>query len=166
ATEQARDEALEARDEALEKRDKADKAWRDMDRKRQEQTDLREQALVAAKVAEQARDEAVGSRKLAEGRLAQLYAGQGLRSMERGDLLESFAWLTEALRLGPADPSRDAPQRMRLAAILSQCPRPLQAWFHDQPLTYAEFSPDGLHVLTLAKDGKARLYDATTGKPV
>ncbi|HMF15236.1 MAG TPA: hypothetical protein VKE94_23135, partial [Gemmataceae bacterium] len=107
AAEQARDEALEKRDEALDKRDKADKALRDMDRKRQEQTELREQALVAAKVAEQARDDAVGSRKQAEGRLAKLYAGQGMRSMERGELLESFAWLAEALRLGPADPARD-----------------------------------------------------------
>jgi WD40 repeat protein/Flp pilus assembly protein TadD len=166
AAEKVRDEAIEQREQAKLAAERAENARRDADRKRQEQADLREQALVAAKVAEQARDEAIGSRKQAEGRLAHLYAGQGMRSMERGELLESFAWLAEALRLAPSDPAREAPQRMRLAAILTQCPRPLQAWFHDQPVTHAEFSPDGKRVLTVAKDGKARLYDATTGKAI
>src|SRR5262249_20352545 len=148
--EKARNEAIEQRDRAKLDAERADKATREMDRRRQEQADLREQAVVAAKVAEQVRDEAVGARKQAEGKLAQLYGGQGLRSMERGELLESFALLAEALRLEHGDAAREASQRTRLAAILMQCPRPLQAWFHDQPVTYAEFSPDGRRVLTVA----------------
>jgi WD40 repeat protein/Flp pilus assembly protein TadD len=164
--EQARDEALEQRAQARQDAERADKATRDVDRRRQEQADLREQALVAAKLAEQARDEALKARGEAEGRLAQLYSGQGVRSMQRGDLLESLVWLSEALRLTQGDARREAPQRLRLALILRQCPRPVQAWLHEKSVTLATFSPDGRRVLTIAKDGKARLWDAATGKAI
>src|SRR5262249_6041650 len=39
-------------------------------------------------------------------------------------------------------------------------------WFHDQPVTQAVFSPDGRRVLSVCKDGKLRLWDASTGKAV
>src|SRR5262249_16301934 len=124
AAEQARTEAVEQRDKAKQDATRADKALKDMDRRRQEQSDLREQALVAAKIAEESRDEALKVRGGAEGKLVNLYAGQGQRLMERGELLESFVWLAEALRLAQGDANREIPYRMRLATILSQCPRP------------------------------------------
>src|SRR5439155_24096102 len=105
---------------------------------------------------QEGREEALQGRGGAEGKLVRLYAGQGVRSMERGDLLESLVWLTEALRLAQGDARREAPHRLRLATVLGQCPRPVQAWFHDKEVTQASFGAEGRRVLTIAKDGKAR----------
>src|SRR5262245_42033278 len=161
-----RREMIEQRDKAKLDAERADKATQEMDRRRQEQANLREQAELAAKLAQEAREEALKGRGDSEGKLVHLFAGQGVRLMERGELLESLVWLTEALRLAQGDARREAPHRLRLAAILAQCPRPVQAWFHDKPVMHAEFSPDGRRVLTTAKDGKARLWDATVGKAI
>jgi WD40 repeat protein len=162
----ARDEAIEQREKAKLETKRADAARQVVERQRQDQSDARERAEVAAKVAEQARDETQKARSAAEGKLVQLYAGLGTRAMERGEFPESFVWLTEALRLAHADQRQETAQRMRLAAVLSECPKPLQAWFHDKPVTHAEMSADGRRVLTVSKDGKARIFDAATGKPI
>jgi WD40 repeat protein len=162
----ARDEAIEQREKAKQDAKRADAARQAVERQRQEQSDLRERAEVAANVAEQSRDDALKGRGGAEGKLAHLYAGEGLRAMERGELPEAFVWLTEALRLTHGDADREAAQRMRLSTVLAGCPRPLQAWFHDKPPTHFEMSADGRRVLTLSKDGKARLFDTATGKPI
>jgi WD40 repeat protein len=176
ATKQSRgaDEAQElrnARDEAIEQREKgkqdvkrADAARQVVEKQRQEQAEFRERAEVAAKVAEQSRDEVQKARSTAEGKLVQLYAGQGTRAMERGEFPEAFVYLTEALRLGHSDPRQETVQRMRLASVIAACPKPLQVWFHDKPVTHFEMSADGRRVLTVSKDGKARLFDAATGQ--
>jgi hypothetical protein len=165
AAEQARDEALEQRDKAKSNAKRADEALREADRRRQEQADLREQADVATKITEQGRLEVLKQRAEVEGRLARLYSGQGARLMENGELLESLLWSVEALRL-ESDANRQAAKRLRLSAILSQCPRAVQTWFHDQPFVGAALSPDSRRALGVCKDGKAFLWDVTTGKAV
>jgi WD40 repeat protein len=160
----ARDEAITQREKAKQDVQRADASRQAVEKQRQEQSDLRERAEVAAKVAEESRDQALQGRGGAEGKLAHLYAGQGLRAMEHGELPEAFIWLTEALRLTQGDKDRETAQRMRLGAILTDCPRPLQAWFHDKPVTHFEMSADGRRVLTISKAGAARLFDTATGK--
>ncbi len=164
AAEESRNEAIEARDKARLDAQRADQATQGMDKRRQEQANLREQAEVAARHADIARQNALNQRQQTEARLIRLYAGQGARLLDQGELLEAFAWNTEALRLAGGDPTREAPARLRLASILSQSPRPVQMWFHDQPVTQALFSPDGRRVLSLCRDGKARLWDAGSGQ--
>src|SRR5439155_9896812 len=69
----------------------------------------------------------------------------GIRLMEEGDLLRSLPWFAEALRLGQGDPARAENHRIRLGAVLQQCPKLTQVWFHEGPVSHAEFSPDGRH---------------------
>src|SRR5262249_41001063 len=83
-----------------------------------------------------------------------------------GNLLSSLPWFAEALRLGQGDPSRAENHRARLAAVLQQCPKLAQVWFHEGPVSHAEFSADGLRVLTAGADGVARVWDVVTGEAV
>src|SRR5262249_62212027 len=63
-----------------------------------------------------------------------------------------------------AGPRGQAP-RPRIAAVLCECPRLGQLWFHDGAVTDVTFSPDGRWVLTASDDHTAWVWDATTGKP-
>src|SRR5439155_1165061 len=73
--ENARNEAIEHRDRAKLNAERADKAAREIERQRGEDGNLREEAVVATKLAEQARDDAVKARGEAERKLVRLYAG-------------------------------------------------------------------------------------------
>src|SRR5262249_59663548 len=61
--------------------------------------------------------------------------------------------------------SRQQAHRTRIAAILRECPRLGQLWFHDGAVTDVTFSPDGRWVLTASDDHTAWVRDAATGKP-
>lgn len=162
----ARDEALTQRDLARRDAQRADQARQEAERLRKDDVEARARAEAAARLAEQARQGDQKQRLLAEARLGRLYAGTGLRLMQNGDYPESLLWLTEALRLTPGGADQERPQRMRLAAVLSQCPRPLQMWFHDQPVMHAVTSPDGRLVFTSDRSGTAWLWDTASGKSV
>src|SRR5437660_428853 len=86
-------------------------------------------------------------------------SGPGGRQLDRGRLVEALVWFAEALRLDEGHPNREAMHRMRLAAVLRRCPRLVQVWFHDAPVTHAELSPDGRRVVTASQDGTARVWD-------
>src|SRR5262249_5563336 len=71
----------------------------------------------------------------------------------------------QAARLDQKDPRRAAVHRLRLGAILRQCPRLVQFWPHRGEVRHAEFSPDGRRALTAAGN-LARLWDVATGHEV
>jgi WD40 repeat protein/serine/threonine protein kinase/tetratricopeptide (TPR) repeat protein len=79
--------------------------------------------------------------------LVRLHAAQGLRLMNDGDLLGALGPLARALEQDRGDPGREELHRARLAAVLRQCPRLIQAWAYDGTAVSAGFSPDGRHVL-------------------
>jgi WD40 repeat protein len=125
--------------------------------------------------AEADRQKAEARRQAAETRrrLARLYVVRGVRGMDDGDLLGSLPWFAEALRLDADDPAAKHVDRARLASVLRACPRLEQVWFHDRPVCWAAFSPDGKRAVTAARElrpgqgpGEARVWDVATGRAV
>jgi WD40 repeat protein/tetratricopeptide (TPR) repeat protein len=108
-----------------------------------------------------AEDNAENSRRL----LVRQYLASGTRLLDDGDLAGSLVWFAKALKHDGKDPHRAEMHSTRLAAVLRQCPRLVQVWFHDEPLRQAAFSPDGRRVVTVAADA-ARVWDAARGKLV
>src|SRR5262249_27001956 len=96
--------------------------------------------------------------------LIRLNVANGTHYLGDGDLFGSLIWFTRALSL-EEDQTRQRSHRTRIAAVLRECPRFAQLWFHDDNATDVTFSPDGRWVLTASDDRTARVWDVVTGKP-
>ena len=77
-----------------------------------------------------ARDDEERQRVCAEGNarqshqgLVQLQITRGLRLMDEGDLCAALGWFTRALQLDAGEPGEEM-HRIRLSAVLRQCPPP------------------------------------------
>jgi WD40 repeat protein/serine/threonine protein kinase len=97
--------------------------------------------------------------------LVQLQITRGLQLMDGGDLFSALAWFTRALQLDAGQPAEEM-HRIRLTAVLRQCPHLAQMWFHAGPTYSAEFSPDGRRVVTTGEDGIAQIWDLASGEAV
>jgi len=104
-------------------------------------------------------------RQLLRANVVRQYVGNGARLVSDGDLFGSLLWYAAALQLDAGDPAREEPHRIRIAAVLRQCPRLLSVISHGTLLPHAEFSPAGNEVLTASDDHTARTWDANTGQP-
>src|SRR5205823_1588429 len=107
---------------------------------------------------------AEAQRRLNEQLQEQQYSARAVRLMDQGDLSAALPWIVACLRLAEGQTQREEMHRFRLAAVLRHYPRQLQVWFHDGPVTHAEFSPDGRRVVTASRDRTARVWDANTGQ--
>jgi WD40 repeat protein/predicted Ser/Thr protein kinase len=101
--------------------------------------------------------------KAAERKHADLVRFNGMHYLQEGDLFASLVWFARALNL-EADEARIEAHRLRLAAVLRECPRLSQMWFHGDSVNDVAFSPDGRWVLTASSDGTAHVWDADSGK--
>jgi WD40 repeat protein/serine/threonine protein kinase len=140
-------------------------------------------STVYARYAENARKDAVTARQEISVRLVRLAVANGMRHQEAGDLLSSLPWFTEALRLDESNAARQELHRIQIHSALSQCPKLVRMWYHEQPVTFqtwslslrvcinAAFSPDGRYVVApsgnMGQDiWTARVWDTTTGQVV
>jgi WD40 repeat protein len=117
-------------------------------------------------------EDAKQAEQRAEARLARLYTSNGTRALEQGDLLGSLPWFVEALKTDQNDPARAENHRVRLRAVLQQCPR-AQFFGQDGLIARAKLSPDGSRVATITilqfAAGKqsrpeTRVWDIRTGQ--
>jgi WD40 repeat protein/tetratricopeptide (TPR) repeat protein len=101
-------------------------------------------------------------------RLVQAHVANGIRLMDGGDLLGALVWFAQALDLDRGDPKREEIHRIRLAAVLRQCPRLLHLWPGN--VTGGDLSRDARHVLLRrfkqAPAGSIAVHDLRSGKPV
>ncbi len=95
--------------------------------------------------------------------LVRLNVTNGTHYLQEGDLFASLIWFARALNL-EEDEARIEAHRLRIAAVLRECPRLSQMWFHGDSVNDVAFSPDGLWVLTASYDGTARVWDAVSGE--
>jgi WD40 repeat protein/tetratricopeptide (TPR) repeat protein len=148
-----------------EERDMATEALAEAQRARSEAERARSEAEKAKRGEEEQRRRADGEADKARDRAARLAVSMGEDLQDQGKLTRALVWFADALKMDERDPVRGPAHRLRLAAALEQCPRPVRFWFAKEAVRYAEFSPDGRKILSVhGKDpGKARVWDVGTG---
>jgi WD40 repeat protein len=106
--------------------------------------------------------------RAAEARQRQVgtQVANGVHDLEQGDLPGALPSFVEALRLDQGDPRRERTHRLRLGAVLGQCPKLVQFWARDKRVNWVQFSPDGGRIATALWDGQAQVWDVTTGQAV
>jgi len=115
---------------------------------------------MAAGVALWQRAQAVAEKEASQHLLASTYQESGRQLLLDGRPFEAVPYLVEARK---AAGEAGAPLRMLFSAAAHRLP----LWLPHQGLALsAAFSPDGLRVVTASEDNTARVWDATTGKPV
>src|SRR5262249_53858335 len=120
------------------------------------------------------RERATNQAEESRQRLVRLYVTNGARLQDVGDLSGALAWFAEALKHEQDDPVREDAHRVRLAAVLRQCPNPVQVGYQKKPINHAAFSPDGRLAVTVSGEpliwagasGEAAIWDLDTGRPV
>jgi WD40 repeat protein/tetratricopeptide (TPR) repeat protein len=159
-------EAARQRDEMKQKLTQAEALRRESLRAKDQEVEARKRSEDRAREADDARQLADGRRADAARLLARAYAAAGTRVLDGGDLAGALPWFTEALRVAKQERLPEEAHRLRLAALLGECPRPTQFWLHAKGISQVRLSPDGRQVLTTGADGALRLWDPATGKAV
>jgi WD40 repeat protein/tetratricopeptide (TPR) repeat protein len=98
-------------------------------------------------------------------KLVRQYVLNGLNSLEANEPLSALPWFAKALELDEGDSERETLHRIRLASLLSSCPKLVDFRLRDEATLPADSSPDGQRVVKL--DGvEARVRDAVTDQPI
>jgi WD40 repeat protein/tetratricopeptide (TPR) repeat protein len=127
----------------------------------------RTQAEERARDADAARAAAVALRTETARQLARLYVGQGTALMDSGDLTGALVPFVRALSSAHGEKLPEEAHRLRIAALLSRCPRPMSMQcYKKDDVTQVQFSRDGQRILIVGSDGVATVRGASTGKLV
>jgi WD40 repeat protein/tetratricopeptide (TPR) repeat protein len=143
----------------------AEKATVEMRRQRDDEIKQRKLVEELGQSADQLRQDALNRRAETERKLVKMYTAAGTRLMEGGDLSASMLWFAEALRLAEKEKLPTQMHRLRLAAVLARCPRPVQVSLHEKKINVVQLSLDGKRVLTAAANG-VEVWQAATGKRI
>src|SRR5262249_57936071 len=73
--------------------------------------------------------------------LIRLNVINGIHYLGDSDLFSSLIWFSAALKLED-DTARQHAHRLRIGAVLADCPRLEQLWRHEDGVTDVAFSPD------------------------
>jgi hypothetical protein len=79
-----------------------------------------------------ARREEERQRRRAEQQLARFHVSDGMQAFDQGDLFGALPFFVEAMRLDQGGEAPDQRHRLRLAAVLRQCPRLVHLWPHSE----------------------------------
>ncbi len=140
---------------------------REVQRLSEEQSKRRDQAEQRARDADDARAAAVKARADAARRLVGLHVGHGAALLETGDLSGALVPFVRALALARQEKLPQDAHQLRIAALLSRCPRPLCLLGYPRgDLDSVHFSPDGERLLTVGADGVVRVRSALTGSVI
>ena len=119
-----------------------------------EQAHLRAAAEEQARTAEEARKVAVNARGEMARQMDRLYVGAGTALLETGDLSGALAPFVRALAAARREKLPEEAHRLRIAALLTRCPRPLSVLCYKKgDLNSVHLSPDGKRILTVGADG-------------
>jgi WD40 repeat protein len=95
---------------------------------------------------------------------ARLNAFHGNMLVDEGDYFGALPFFWEALRLEQGMPLGEKNNRLRISALLEQCPRMNQLLvLSGQHLNGADLASDGRYLITAGRDGTATLCDLTKG---
>jgi eukaryotic-like serine/threonine-protein kinase len=111
--------------------------------------DIAESERAARDETETARQQAQDAADVSRRRLVRRYVTQGNQHLEQGDLLTALPWLVEALALEDREESNAEIHRIRVGAILRQCPRLTRTFLVDGSVRSATLSPDGRRLFTV-----------------
>ena len=128
----------------------------------------RAEAKAAAEAA--ANERAQQARLVAFEKQAQLTFHQALALCDQGEVGRGLLWLARSLELATEAQSEglDRPIRINLADWASQLSRPrrLPPMRHSGPILGLAFRREGRALVSVGKDGVARIWDTTTGNQV
>jgi serine/threonine protein kinase/WD40 repeat protein len=117
--------------------------------------------------AEQATNHEIAQREAAQRFLSQLALDRGTQLCEQGEIDQGMLWLASALENLPESSERERQSiRTLLSGWRSQLHEIRALVLHGAPILHAAFSPDCKMIVTAGLDGKARLWDVATAKPL
>ena len=155
--------ATSAETRAVADRDAKERA-RAAEAQQRERAESNERKAVAAQAeTDQARQAAEKAAAHSQERLVRMHVANGMRLVEQGDAMTGLKSLVEALRLDQGNPGREAVHRLRIGAVLRQCPKLVQVWTSEQPVIHAEVSLDGQRVL-IASDRSFSVHSTKSGQ--
>jgi WD40 repeat protein/tetratricopeptide (TPR) repeat protein len=99
-------------------------------------------------------------------RLVRMNITNGNRLLADRDLPGALLWYVEALKNDRKNVGQEEMHRMRISAVLRQCPALLKLWTSRDGDLYTEADPDGESVATVLADGTARVWDLVTAQAV
>jgi WD40 repeat protein/serine/threonine protein kinase/tetratricopeptide (TPR) repeat protein len=130
----------------------------------QAETAKRVDAQERARTAEELGKQAAERRAEVARHLMAMHVATGTRLLDEGNLAGALPWFVQVLRLAQAERLPEEAHRLRLAATLGRCARPVQVWHSDKKLNVVRLSPDGRRVLAAGTEGALLLWDSDKGK--
>jgi WD40 repeat protein/tetratricopeptide (TPR) repeat protein len=159
--------AFAERDKERQRAMQEERQRRSAEKLTREQAQRRAQAEERARDSDAARTAAVAARAESARHLARLHVAHGTALMDTGDLSGALVPFVRALSVARAEKLPEEVHRLRIAAVLSRCPRPLTLLGYKKgDVQQVALSPDGKRFLVVGADGVVVVRTAVGGKLV